>query len=352
MFLACQENFREKDGLLVIDVEEIKLTNKPYVIQRLIPLETTSENLLKEYLLIRFNQNGYFVRDQEKKDGIHHFDLNGRYKGKILEVGEGPGMAENISDFIATEDGVEVLVIRGDKSEIWIFDLEYIQIGKLEFDYLASTFSKLPNGNYALCGSYNKPIVMHRMSIFDALGNSLGEFLPNDYTNEILPVGEQNFNTTKNGIYFQEFYNPKVFEITNGDLVATYELDLGKYTIPDQYWEMDWMQGFEFINKNGFGFPSHYFENEERAFFGVNIQANNQLKNYQIILDKKSSTIEKRIFGSEESPVFHQLVGLFGDHLVFLAQAADILDLDPEYLKATQINLSKDDNPVLVFVKF
>lgn len=183
IILACQEKTREIDGLQVIDVEGIKITNKPYVIQKLIPLETTFENLLKEYLLIRTNQNGYFIQDQEKKDAIHHFDVDGRYKGKILEVGEGPGMAENIGDFIATEDGVEVLVIRGEKSEIWIFDLENNQIGKLEFDYLASSFSKLPNGNYVLCGGYNKPIVMHRMSIFDAQGNTLGEFLPNDYTN-------------------------------------------------------------------------------------------------------------------------------------------------------------------------
>lgn len=135
-------------------------------------------------------------------------------------------------------------------------------------------------------------------------------------------------------------------------MIAAYELDLGKYTIPDQYWEMDWMQGFELINKNGFGFPSHYFENEEKAFFGVNIQANNQLNNYQIIIDKKSSIIEKRMFSSDENPVFHQLVGLFGDQLVFVAQAADVLDLDPDYLRTSGINLSKDDNPVLVFVKF
>lgn len=351
-FFSCQEKIHQKDGLLLIDVVGSNVSKQPYQIKRLVPLETRADNLLKEYLLIRSNEKGFFIMDKEKEDAIHQFDLNGNYIGKILEVGEGPDMLPNINDFIVTDIGLEVLIGNGENSEIWVYDLELELIGKLNFDYLAFTFAKLPHGNYALYGGYNKPLVMHRLVIFDPSGNKLQEYLANNYKNELLPVGEQNFNLTDQGLFLHEFYNPRLFEIMESEMLPKYEIDLGKYAIPEQYWELDWMQGFELINKNGFGFPSHFFENEEKAFIGVNIQADQQIRNHQFILDKRSSKITKRIAGPNELPTFSQLVGLMDGYLVFLAQAPYILDLDPNMLPDTEIKIGREDNPVLVFVEF
>ena len=350
--ISCQEKIKEKDGLLIIDVLGTDVSKQPYVIKKIVPLETRSDNLLKEYLLIQSNENGFFIMDKEKEDAIHQFDLNGNYKGRILEVGEGPEMLPNIHDFIVTDQGLEVLIGKGENSEIRVYDHESRLVEKREFDYAADTFAKLTNGYYALYGGYNKPIVMQRLAIFDPSGNKLDEYLPNDYKNEILPVGEQNFNLTEQGIFFHEFYNHKLFEIKGIELVPKYEIDLGKYAIPEQYWELDWMQGFELINQNGFGFSSHFFENEEKAFIGVNIQADQQIRNHQIILDKHTSKITKRIAGPNDHPAFSQVVGLIDGHLVFVAQAAYVLDLEPNMLPEAENNINREDNPVLIFVEF
>ena len=352
LMLSCGNESLEKSVEGKIILEKVPLAEAPYNIEKVIPLETRADNLLKEYLLIRSNEKGFFIMDKEKEDAIYHFDRNGKYKGKILGVGEGPDMLPNINDFIATDQGLEVLIGKGENSEIWVYDHELRLVEKHEFDYAADTFAKLPNGYYVLYGGFNKPIVMPRLAIFDPSGNKLEEYLPNDYKNDVLPVVERNFNLTEQGIFFHEFYNPKLFEIRESELVQKYELNLGKYAIPDQYWELDWMQGFELINSNGFGFVSHYFENEEKAFIGVNIQADQQIKNHQIILDKRTSKITKRITGQNDHPAFSQLVGLMDVHLVFVAQAADVLILDRNRLHKSKINLNKDDNPVLIFVEF
>ena len=76
------------------------------------------------------------------------------------------------------------------------------------------------------------------------------------------------------------------------------------------------------------------------------------VKNHQIILDKRTSKITKRITGQNDHPAFSQLVGLMDVHLVFVAQAADVLILDRNRLHKSKINLNKDDNPVLIFVEF
>ncbi|WP_291783912.1 6-bladed beta-propeller [Cecembia sp.] len=101
LLLSCKEKIQKKNGLRVIAFNSIKVSKDPYTIEKMIPLETREDNLLKEFLLLRANDKGFFILDKEKNDAIHHFDTNGNYLGRILEIGEGPEMLPNINDFIA-----------------------------------------------------------------------------------------------------------------------------------------------------------------------------------------------------------------------------------------------------------
>ncbi len=193
---------------------------------------------------------------------------------------------------------------------------------------------------------------MHRLVISDPEGNKVEELFPNEYSNDLLPVGEHNFNSSNSDLYYHEFYNSTLFELKGERLSPRYELDMGKYRIPDEYWDMDWMQGFELISKNGFAFPSHFFETEDRAFFGVNVQADMQLVNHQLILDKKTGEIKRLITSNGNNPVFYQLAGLFDEHLIFIAQAKDVLTFESKAMEKQDLNIEAQDNPVLVFVKF
>lgn len=352
LMLSCGNESLEKSVEGKIILEKVPLAEAPYKIEKVIPLETREDNLLKDYLLVQSNSNGYFIMDKEKEDAIHHFSLDGKYLRKILEVGEGPEMLPSILDFIATEKGLEVLVGKGDKSEIWIYEDSYQKPNKINLEYLAFSFAKSAEGDYLLSGSYNKPIVMHRLVIVNSEGEKINEFLPNDYQNDVLPAAENNFNMAKGRVFFHEMFNNQVFEIKDDLLVSSYQFDFGKYAIPDQYWELDWRQGFELINKNGFAMISHYLETEDKAYFGVNVQADMKMKNHQIILDKSSGKIERRISDNSDYPVFYQMVGLIDGNLVFLTQAKDLIKNEAAFLEQNEVVIEEDDNPVLIFVEF
>jgi hypothetical protein len=77
---------------------------------------------------------------------------------------------------------------------------------------------------------------------------------------------------------------PKPIRLMEDQLVPQYQFDFGKYSIPERFFEMDFMAGFELLNQQGFAFISQYWENEDKAFFGVDVQVNGELKKHQVIL--------------------------------------------------------------------
>src|SRR5690554_1891806 len=121
---ACQYS-KTKDGIIYLELNSIPTSNSSYQVSRMVPLETTADNLLGEYLMIKAEGNNIFIYDENARNAIHHFDMQGQYQGKAVEVGEGPGMARNILDFVPTDRGLEVLVGMGDYSKILIFDQHF-----------------------------------------------------------------------------------------------------------------------------------------------------------------------------------------------------------------------------------
>lgn len=112
------------------------------------------------------------------------------------------------------------------------------------------------------------------------------------------------------------------------------------------------MAGFEMLNQQGFAFISHYWENEDKAFFGVDVQVAGERKNHQVILDKNRMEAKKRIISANDLTAFYHPVGVLNDLLVFVAQAPDYLKLAADQLPENSPVVQEGDNPVLLFVEF
>ncbi|MEX2565731.1 MAG: 6-bladed beta-propeller [Cyclobacteriaceae bacterium] len=350
LMASCQNEINNTEDLPLLELENLEVISRPYSIVKVIPLETNADNLLGDYLTIKFSENAFFIYDENAREAIHRFGLTGNYLGKFIETGEGPGKIPSINDFIPTTDGLEILSVLGDQAEIIRLDKRGEIIGNLALDYFASSFAKLPDGRYAASGSYNLPLVENRVSIIDGQGETIKTFLPNFH--EILPMQEKNFYTENETVFYHEIYNNTTFKVQENSLVPQYQFDFGKYSIPERFFEMDWMVGFEMLNQQGFAAISHFWENEEKAFFGVNVQVNGELKNHQIILDKSNRQAGKRITSATELTAFFHPVGLMDDHLVFIAQAPDYLKLDPNQLPENSPKIQEGDNPVFLFVEY
>jgi hypothetical protein len=347
--VGCQNQPDTIDGVKSLDIDEIEEVGTSYTVSHIVPLETTADNLLGDNLLVKTHENNIFILDGNARNAIHHFNITGSYLGKVVEVGEAPGTVKNIRDFVPTDSGLEVLVGMGESSHIIVLDKDFTILREIKLDYQGSSFEKLADGSYVVSGSYNKPLINHRVAVLSADGEKLKVFLPNDYSNQMLPMEERNFHKEGERVFFHEVFNPIAYEISDDTLEARHRFDFGRYALPSQFWEMDIMQGFEMINKNGFANIYSYWENESIAFCEIYIEGEGENKNHQIIWDKESNKAVQRVFSQDQDAAFYHPVGLIGEQLVFIAQAAHVLNLETEF--DTQA-IDKDDNPALLFVDF
>ena len=344
---SCQNPETTTGDIIHLELNNIPKSNSSYEVTKMAPLETTADNLLGEYLIVKAQGNYIFVFDENVRDGIHRFDSEGKYHGKTVEVGEGPGMARNILDFVPTDTGLEVLVGMGEFSKILVFDQNFQLDKEVELDYLGSSFGKLLTGRYVISGSYNLPLVEHRLVSLDAEGQRLQEFLPNEYSNQMMPMQERNFHKADGKVFFHEVFNPIAYEVREDSLEAKFQFNFGRYAIPTKFWELDIMQGFDMINKNGFATVYSFWENDSIAFFEIYIQEG-ETTNHQVVWDKKNKKATRRVISKEQDPAFYSPIGMMDGSLVFLAQAAYVLNNETGI---SAVGINKDDNPVLLFTK-
>lgn len=119
IFVSCTSNdpLRSEDGVTVISLLDVNEEDNDYAIQKIAPLETTSDNLMGMYLRVKIAGDELFVLDEDIKDAVHRFDVSGKYKGAVAQSGEGPGMVNNMYDFLIDGDTLEVLTGKGSHSE-------------------------------------------------------------------------------------------------------------------------------------------------------------------------------------------------------------------------------------------
>src|SRR5690606_1929758 len=193
-FMACKEG---RDGLRNGELVELELSGikkqQSYHVLKVLPLETTDNNLLGLNLRIKFNEKGIFVLDEENKEAVHHFTSTGKYLGPLVRVGEGPGHIQNPKDFIVDDSTVSVLTGKGDHSEIAVFSYGNEPVKSLKLDIIGDSFERLDNGNYMVYAGYNYPLVKYRLYEFSPEGQRVKENLINDYKNKMIPVIEKNF---------------------------------------------------------------------------------------------------------------------------------------------------------------
>lgn len=100
VFFACSTNdpIEVRDDMVSISLLDVDERSNSYNIKKIVPLETTSSNLMGMHLRIRKEEGELFVFDEDMEDAIHRFDASGKYKGAIVQSGwqrgaEPPGAA-------------------------------------------------------------------------------------------------------------------------------------------------------------------------------------------------------------------------------------------------------------------
>jgi hypothetical protein len=359
LIVACsQKPTTEKlEGNSELKLTEIKrLPKEQLSVFDLIPLETTSENLMGLDLRIRTSSEYFFVFDEAIQDCVHQFEKDGRYLGRRAIVGEGPNTLLRLNDFYVSEDGnLEVLNSLGDQAEVFQVGVDNSIRSIFKVDYIPSSFTKLATGDYLFYGGYNLPFVSHRLIRTDSTGLVQEKYLENNYSNKMLPMTERNFFEGNSYLKIIETFNKRGYQFGGSELKPEVTMDFGRYSIPAKFWEMDLLEGgFELIEENGFANLDGYFESEDLTLLSVHIQKPEGIFKNLLFVDKNSG--EKRILETSLSGdyLFHYPFGVEENHILFLSYQSVLKKEFGENLSQdllAKISDQEYDYPVLMKVK-
>lgn len=264
---------------------------------------------------------------------------------------------KGLQDFqIDAEERLFVLATLGDRTTIYQVS-EQGELQKLtDAEYLASAFTLAENDEFYLYGSYNKPLVTHRLVRTNSSGKVLQSFFPNDYTNEMLPMTERNFYETAGGdLILAEIFNDTLYTIQNGQVKPMVNLDMGRFQVPKEFWEMDLIQGYQLIQEQGFAVFKSAFSNSKKIIANVHFQGNEigtQKKVY--FYDRITGEFQGLDYPEQEAEIWNDPVGLEEDHVWFLTyhsflKKSEKTILSPEL--RTKITEQEFDYPILIKAK-
>ncbi|WP_215225131.1 6-bladed beta-propeller [Echinicola shivajiensis] len=345
--LSCSSPSSKQNAGNIISLENTKkLQTTSLEIIDAIPLETNSENLMGNRLRIRKSGSHLYIMDEEsKRKSLHVFDQAGNYVKMAIEEGEGPENIPSLDDFhIGTDGKLELLSTVGDMATIYqISTLGSPEI-KFKSEYVATSFTKLPNDEYLLCGGYNLPIIKNRVVKVSATGEIVDTYLPNEYSGQLLPMTERNFFLSGNKVNFIESFDHQTYQYAGDSIKPIYTIDFGPYAIPSSYWDMDFMEGFSMLNEKGFGNITAIFQGDQNTLIECMLQGPFGVYKQLLFLDDDKNTKYSIKINEEESPVFYYPIGIDQEgHFLFLTYHDSLKDYLAQIGQPINFSLPESD---------
>ena len=324
--LSC--NYSTQADLPIFELEELESIGKEKLeIVKIIPLETTSENLMGTDIRVRFDASSFYLMDENSKNVIHHFDRKGAYLGSVAQVGDGPNYLSDLDDFLINSEGkIEVLSAIGDQARVYEVSASGEIIPVFKTDYLASSFTKLPSGEYLLYGSYNLPFTQFRLVKANSEGKVISSFLDNTYKNKLLPMTERNFFKNGNELHIIESFQPYVYNFHNDTLEKVIQMDFGTYSVPDYFWQEDIMESFGKMSETGFANLHGVFEDAELMLISIHLQKPEGVFKELVFINKSSDQVRKLSTSLNDDILYHYPIGIENGEVMFLTYRSVILN--------------------------
>ncbi len=352
--IGCGESGVE--SVKTIDFDAVKKVSAELLIEKAIPLEADSTELLGEYLWFMNDKDGFYAMNNFRGKGIHHFSTDGKHLGMVAEIGEAPGQVPEIRNFRILGEEVLVNSGMGNSLELHAFSNTGELLKSTPYSINAFAFYPVNKDEVWFYSSYNSVAGDHRLFVADGAGEVKKELLPNDFNEKMLPMDEQAFFQGDEGILFRESFKSSVYQLSSKDsLREVYTFDFGPTAVPEKFWEMDAFEGMEMISKQGFSNITFLEENDRYFVAYVDFQKERGIKKTLYVWNKK--TDEDFVMEiDEELGYFNSLIGLQGDQLVFIAYSpylvrnSEKLNLSDK-AKASLAAVTEDSNPVILYAK-
>ena len=351
---ACtkQTNTDEFRILDLSSIPENKTSENIFKNIRHIKLETARDIMLGDNLYFHIKDDKIYILDRSHQKALLTFGGEGKFLGKTGKLGKGPEEYPKTIDFAVRNDTIDFLSSAGANYNIYSYLLNGPFLKKTDIDFIAGSFEWIRDNHYAISTNFQKSLHDHQVYILDNNGKEVNKLHPNN-TKLDMSVGENCFTVFNDQTYYYEPFNNKVYQLHTDTIFPVFELDFGKYNIPQAFFETDIMKGFEMINKQGFSMIKSVFINKENAVFEILNQNENGSRLYVITYNLKSGNIKSMML-NEENYIFRYPIGLNNKnemmYLVF-----PIGDINKEFQKyGLDLDVSdfdEKDNPIVVYCK-
>ncbi|MHA7130709.1 6-bladed beta-propeller [Algoriphagus namhaensis] len=327
-----------------------------FKIESLLHLETTNTSLLGNYLQIVWGADRIFVMDESSKVGVFVFDENGDFINLIGLVGEAPGTIPNLIDYTLSEGLLMTMSSLGDRVLLSKFNFSNELLESVEIPLNVESFAFSKNGSLYLYTGMNPYGGEFRLYQLDSKYQISKAFIPNLLPKDFLAVGSRSFFPQDNEILFKEVFSPNIYILSDEGPKLIESFDFGSFSVPEEFWSMIGVSGFELINSTGFADITHIDENESFLIFEVTFQKENVVSKEIFLKNKGNSTLSKIDLSESIGIEFISTLGIYQNGIKFLAepraliQNSDRLNLSAG-AKETLLTLDVDDNPIIVYVE-
>ncbi|HEX2933888.1 MAG TPA: 6-bladed beta-propeller [Bacteroidales bacterium] len=327
---------------------------------KLVPLETTSESILGNIEKVVVTDSHIYIRDDYKRGGLVIFTSQGKFVKRIPN-GKGPGELIRLYDIDYDKENNELVAYRHSWLMFFSRSGQFIREKRLPFGFY--NFAVIPDG--------------YVFKTLDSQGNEhLGAL--EDYT---LLVTDKDFKIKNAGLpyppddricalsflhknssfYITHKFRDTIYQYTNttNKLKACYILDYSKKKFPMRYVNATRDEFNNVAKQNDYYYYiGEYFDADQHHFFTLS----NMHVGYNTIIfrDKQSGNMRGGTFPNydpKEIPQIGYPVAVFNDYFISIYAPGTNDTFSPtssliaaeDYAKVK--NITKEDNPVLVFYK-
>lgn len=231
-------------------------------IQKVIPLEATSDSYLIQIEKIIEHENKLFVLD-ELTNRLLVFSNNGKYLYAVGKKGSGPGEFQNIVDFSLHIDEQELVALDIEKRALLKFDIHGNFIKEVRLPFQGYRFSIHHDKMAFYTGYFNED--NSNLIITDLNGRILDRlfiFEPNRQLMKFNFTG--GITSNKNGFLYSDAASNSIYQVEDTGIALKYRVDFGQ-----QMWqEEDLMKHedfFEAVMNGELNFLRKDYEETESA---------------------------------------------------------------------------------------
>lgn len=353
LFVSCTSKNAASEDL---NLKEIDLISDNLLITKIIPLASTQSNLLGPFLNVKYTEDYIWILDKDNSDAIHGFNWKGESIGYVAERGEAPGQLLDLLDFSLKGEQILALSNSGDEIEISSFSTDNNLLSQVRIPFNCFTFWENETGGYWLYSGYNSVSGEYRLLSTDSQGAIREEYLKNDFSEKMIPLSESSFFQGNQETLFRESFKPEIYSITENGLDLKYQFNFSELKVPESYWEMDAISGFEMIDRNGFANIEFVAENKQFVIFDLFIQKEGEIWKEFVILNKDSKVARKIKVNTDINGHLMTPIGIENDTILFISYAPYLvrnkqnLNLSQEALSVID-TINEDDNPAIFYAK-